>query len=117
MILCIGLLALGGLGLAIVKGSGAAQAVLGVWVVLSIAGIVEGARAWRGNLAAAIRVGVIGAIFGVVLLWFGSITFLGGERVWGERDSALRDMVMLLGFVSLVAAAEAIIGALVARRR
>lgn len=118
--LCIGLLALGGIGMALVTsggGSPAATAILGGWLVLSIVGIVEGARAWRGNLGAALRVGIIDAVFGAFLLWLGSVTFVGGTRMWGERDSSLRDMVSLLGFIALVAAAEAIIGALVAKNR
>ena len=117
VILCIGLIVVGGLGLMLVNGKGNAAPVLAVWMVLAVAGMVEGVRAARGNLRAAIRAGIVDGIFGVFLLWLASITHLGGERMWGERDSGLKDMVSLLGFVALVAGAECIIGALVAKNK
>jgi hypothetical protein len=121
LVLCVGLFVLGGLGMMLVTGSSSpsptATAILAGWLVLAVVGIVEGARAWRGNLGAAIRAGIVDAIFGAFLLWIGSVTFIGGERMWGERDHGLKDMVSLLGFIALVAAAEAIIGALVAKKR
>jgi hypothetical protein len=119
--LCIGMLVLGGLGMMLVTSasspSPAATAILAIWIVLSIVGIVEGVRAWRGNLGAAIRAGVVDAVFAVFLLWLGSVTFVGGTRMWGERDTGLKDMISILGFVALIPAAQAIIGALVAKSK
>ena len=119
--LCVGMLVLGGLGMMLVTSASSpsptATAVLAVWIVLAIVGIVEGARAWRGNVGAAIRAGVVDAVFAVFLLWLGSITFIGETRMWGERDRGLKEMISILGFVALLPAAQAIIGAIVARQR
>jgi hypothetical protein len=117
VVLCGGLIIVGGLGMLLVRGGGNAAIVLAVWLVLALVGIVEGVRAARGNLGAAIRAGVIDGVFGAFLLWLGSITFIGSTRMWGERDSGLKSMISILGFVALVAAAECIIGALVAKHR
>jgi hypothetical protein len=124
-VLHVGLLLLGGFGVAFAVskpgdfgGPGVVTA-LAVWMALALFGLVEGIRAGRGNLRAAIRVGIVDAIFGVVFAWagWGNPRVDGERHLWGHNDGALQSLVGLLGVVALIAAAEAIIGALVARNR
>jgi hypothetical protein len=124
-LLHVGLFLLGGLGVAFASskpgdfGGPVVVTVLVVWMVLALAGLVEGIRAARGNMNAAIRVGIVDAIFGVPLLWIGwdNPSFEGDRGLFGHNDASLQTMVALLGATALFAGGQAILGAIVAKNR